>query len=214
MSTDYYSQDGEKYRRISADDKNKLLNQASNCEIVLYAALEPHKAELKAHHWVESPRKGLRERQDCLVPVYPKVATRLLLFKEATVGSYFAADTEDSSHPLYDHYYALEKPQKISREQVYYKVESAPGANKETSESETERQNTKENIDWVKRTIERADIIYKRERAAHCDPSKRDIAGIIEKEFENEGVRTTKSKRLSAAYILRRGLEGWKRPKI
>lgn len=134
MKKNIYIQDGPEYHKILDGDSNRLLNLAANCGIVLYAALKPHSAVLKAQHWVKSPKKSSRTCQSCIVPIVPATANDLLLFQEATVRNYFAADTDDENHPWYGHYFVLDDPQKISLEQVFYKAKSTTDSSQEISD--------------------------------------------------------------------------------
>lgn len=68
--------------------------------------------------------------------------------------------------------------------------------------------------EWKRQAKAKADVIYKRDRNSACDPSNKDIAEAIRKEFVGEQVLSEKKKVLTAHYILRHGLKGWKRPEI
>lgn len=65
---------------------------------------------------------------------------------------------------------------------------------------------------WKEMAREKADLIYQKQKAIGCDPSNKVIAGMIANEFEQEGIKTTKGKRLNDGYIVRHALNTWKRP--
>lgn len=65
---------------------------------------------------------------------------------------------------------------------------------------------------WKEKARERANIIYKNQKNLGCDPSKKAIASMVANEFEQEGIRTAKGKRLNDGYIARHALDTWKRP--
>lgn len=64
---------------------------------------------------------------------------------------------------------------------------------------------------WKEKARESANIIYKNQKNLGCDPSKSAIAELIAKEFEREGIQTSKNKRLNSGYIERHALNTWKR---
>lgn len=66
---------------------------------------------------------------------------------------------------------------------------------------------------WKETARERANIIYKNQKNIGCDPSKKAIASMIANEFEQEGIKTAKGKRLNQENILRHALITWNRPK-
>lgn len=66
---------------------------------------------------------------------------------------------------------------------------------------------------WKETARERANIIYKNQKNIGCDPSKEAIASMIANEFEQEGIKTAKGKRLNQGNILRHALITWNRPK-
>lgn len=65
---------------------------------------------------------------------------------------------------------------------------------------------------WKEMAREKADLIYKKQKAIGCDPSKKAIANKIANEFEKEGIKTVKGKRLNDENIVRHALNTWKRP--
>lgn len=65
---------------------------------------------------------------------------------------------------------------------------------------------------WKEMARKKADLIYQKQKAIGCDPSKDEIANMIAKELENENVKTAKGKRLNGGYIRRHALDTWKRP--
>lgn len=65
---------------------------------------------------------------------------------------------------------------------------------------------------WKEMAREKADLIYQKQKAIGCDPSNKAIASMIANEFEQEGIKTTKGKRLNDGYIVRHALNAWKRP--
>ncbi len=64
---------------------------------------------------------------------------------------------------------------------------------------------------WKEMAREKADLIYQKQKAIGCDPSKKDIASMIAKEFEREGIKTIKEKRLNDEYIVRHAINTWRR---
>lgn len=65
---------------------------------------------------------------------------------------------------------------------------------------------------WKEMAKEKAEIIYKHQKELGCDPSKLTIAGMIAKEFEKQGIKTIKGKRLNEENIMRHALNTWNRP--
>lgn len=121
-----YSQSGTTYELVTdRDDKKRLLAAAANDEIVLYALLMPHTAELKAHHWVEAPKKANRMIAASLVPLRSQQVAELIGVQRVTVKSYPATDpSNEKHHPWDDHFFLLDEPQEISLTQVYCKADS------------------------------------------------------------------------------------------
>ncbi|PTQ86474.1 hypothetical protein [Nitrosomonas ureae] len=68
-------------------------------------------------------------------------------------------------------------------------------------------------VNWITKAREKADIIFNRQKKLGCDPSKKAIAELIAKEFENENILTVKGKRISSQYIERHALGKWNRPR-
>lgn len=66
---------------------------------------------------------------------------------------------------------------------------------------------------WKEMAREKAELIYQKQKEIGCDPSKLAIADLIAKEFEKEGIQTSKRKRLNGSYIRRHALNTWNRPK-
>lgn len=62
---------------------------------------------------------------DSLVPLYPQFATKLIFGKEVEIDKYPATelDTVAKKHPLDDHFYVLDRPQRVNREQIYCKAD-------------------------------------------------------------------------------------------
>lgn len=65
---------------------------------------------------------------------------------------------------------------------------------------------------WKEIALTKADTIYEDQKKLGCDPSKKAIAEMIAKEFEREGTKSVKGKRLNGSYINRHVLLNWKRP--
>lgn len=74
------------------------------------------------------------------------------------------------------------------------------------------KQSKAQDDSWKETARERADIIYKNQKNLGCDPSKKAIASMIANEFEQEGIKTAKGKRLNDGYIARHALYVWNRP--
>lgn len=82
----------------------------------------------------------------------------------------------------------------------------------EVSDISESKQIDKQDVSWVIKAKEKADSIFKKQKDMGCDPSKKAIASIIAKEFEQEGIKTVKGKRLNDEYIVRHALNTWIRP--
>lgn len=74
------------------------------------------------------------------------------------------------------------------------------------------KQSNPQDATWKEMAREKADLIYQKQKAIGCDPSNKAIASLIANEFEQEGIRTTKGKRLNDVYIVRHALDTWNRP--
>lgn len=70
-----------------------------------------------------------------------------------------------------------------------------------------------QDAEWKEMARKKADLIYSKQKAIGCDPSKSVIADMIAKEFDLEGKKTAKGKRLNDGYIVRHALNNWNRPK-
>ena len=65
---------------------------------------------------------------------------------------------------------------------------------------------------WKEIALSKANEIYQKQKNIGCDPSKTAIADMIAKEFERDGIKTAKRKRLSGGNIARHALNTWNRP--
>lgn len=74
------------------------------------------------------------------------------------------------------------------------------------------KQSKPQDAAWKEMAKEKADLIYQNQKAIGCDPSKSAIADFIAIEFEKEGIKTVKKKRLNGEYIKRHALNTWNRP--
>lgn len=97
-----------------------MLQQAADGELVLFAPARRHTAKLHAFTWAVAPKQANRSCAAGLVPIAPTLATELLCFPTAKLESYLAVDPTDCppSHPWKDHYWVLDEPQTITREQI------------------------------------------------------------------------------------------------
>lgn len=107
---------------------NDMLQQAADGELVLFAPARRHTAKLHAFTWAVAPKQSNRSCAAGLVPIAPTLAKELLCFSTAKLESYLAVDPTDCppSHPWKDHYWVLDEPQTITREQIYF--QPAPAA--------------------------------------------------------------------------------------
>lgn len=97
-----------------------MLQQAAAGELVLFAPARRHTAKLHAFTWAVAPKQANRSCAAGLVPIAPTLAKELLCFPDAQLKSYLAVDPTDCppSHPWKDHYWVLDEPQTITREQI------------------------------------------------------------------------------------------------
>lgn len=97
-----------------------MLQQAAAGELVLFAPVRQHTAKLHAFTWAVAPQQSNRSCAAGLVPITPALAEELLYFPDAQLKSYLAVDPTDCppSHQLKDHYWVLDEPQTITREQI------------------------------------------------------------------------------------------------
>lgn len=114
-------QDGKEFSPISEGNPESLLQQAADGELVLFAAARRHTAQLHAFPWVVTPRQSNRSRAAGLVPIVPELANDLLCFPDSQLKMYLATDPTDcpDAHPWEDHYWVLDQPQTMTREQIY-----------------------------------------------------------------------------------------------
>lgn len=100
---------------------NEMLKQAAAGELVLFASIRRHTAKLHAFPWVVAPKQSSRSCAAGLVPIMPELANELTLFPEAQLKKYLATDPTDcaETHPWEDHFWVLDEPQTVTREQIY-----------------------------------------------------------------------------------------------
>jgi hypothetical protein len=124
-------QDGKEFSPINEGNPESLLQQAADGELVLFAAARRHTAQLHAFPWVVTPRQSNRSRAAGLVPIVPELANDLLCFPDSQLKMYLATDPTDcpDAHPWKDHYWVLDEPQPITREQLY--SQAAPAVENE-----------------------------------------------------------------------------------
>ena len=94
---------------------------------------------------------------------------------------------------------------------MFYLFEIAVNAVSESSNALKPNQSNEQEVEWQVTAREKADLIYKKQKAIGCDPSKSRIADLIAEEFEKEGI-TFKRKRLNGGNIVRHALNTWNRP--
>lgn len=99
----------------------EMLQQAAAGELVLFASARRHTAKLHAFPWAVAPKQSNRSCADGFVPIMPQLANGLLAFANAQLKMYLATDPSDcpDAHPWKDHYWVLDEPQTITREQIY-----------------------------------------------------------------------------------------------
>lgn len=101
--------------------QDELLEQAAEGELLLYVALRPFKAKLKAHSWAKAPKQAeWVNNSGEYVPLNPGAAKGLCMFPDAKVAWFEPDGSWEEDHPLHDHVYVLDKPQKVTREQVRF----------------------------------------------------------------------------------------------
>jgi hypothetical protein len=122
-------QDGKEFSPISEANPESLLQQAADGELVLFATARRHTAQLHAFPWVVTPKQSNRSRAAGLVPIGSELASDLLFFPDSQLRIYLATDPTDcpDTHPWKDHYWVLDEPQTITREQLY--SQAAPATN-------------------------------------------------------------------------------------
>ena len=116
-------QDGKEFSLAS----DAMLQQAADGELVLWAFTRQHTAKLRAFPWAVAPKQATRNCAAGLVPTMPELANELQGFPGATLKQYLATDPTDclESHPWKDHYWVLDEPQAVTREQVYFQATPA-----------------------------------------------------------------------------------------
>ncbi|MDO9012291.1 MAG: hypothetical protein Q7U78_10880 [Gallionella sp.] len=122
-------QDGKEFSLIIEGKPESLLQQAADGELVLFAAARRHTAMLHAFPWAVAPKQSSpRGCAACLVPIMPELANDLLCFPDSQLKMYLAIDPTDcpDAHPRKDHYWVLDEPQTVTREQLY--SQAAPAA--------------------------------------------------------------------------------------
>jgi hypothetical protein len=107
------------------------MQQAAAGELVVWAFIRHHEATLHAFPWVENPKHSKRNSAGNYVPLMPEPATALLHFPSTKLDKYLATDPSDCSevHPWKDHYWVMNAPQTITREQIF--IKSSPVVNRE-----------------------------------------------------------------------------------
>lgn len=94
-----------------------LLMKASRSELLLYVALRPHSATLKAIRSHENPRQSSFKTKDVFyAPLLPHYARLMAEFGEAVIEQYEAS--VEGKAPLDWHYWMLDAPQTVTTEQV------------------------------------------------------------------------------------------------
>ena len=95
----------------------ELLMKASRSELLLYVALRPHSATLKAIRSHENPRQSSFKTKDVFyAPLLPHYARLMAEFGEAVIEQYEAS--VEGKAPLDWHYWMLDAPQTVTTEQV------------------------------------------------------------------------------------------------
>lgn len=111
-------QDGKEFSPAN----DAMLQQAADGELVLWVFTRRHTAKLCAFPWAVAPTQATRSCAAGLVPTMPELANDMLGFPGTTLKNYLATDPTDclESHPWKDHYWVLDEPQAVTREQVYF----------------------------------------------------------------------------------------------
>jgi hypothetical protein len=116
--------DAAKLFKCEPDD---LLRRAAKEEIILYAALEPHSKTLQAVPSHQAPRKASSSTNGVLfVALLPQYVAALITFDKAVVKNYQASFGETKGDPLEWHYWALDTPQNIEIDRVYFAANALP----------------------------------------------------------------------------------------
>jgi len=103
--------------------QDELLKQAAEGELLLYVALRPFKAKLKAHNWAKAPKQAeWTNNTGEYVPLDRGAAKGLCMFPDATVAQFEPEGSWEEDHPWHDHVYVLDEPQKVTREQVRFEA--------------------------------------------------------------------------------------------
>lgn len=117
-------QDGVMFHSIDEGNASELLMEADAGERVLFVALKRHSANLMQGRGINARKAGERTRANCLVPMSGEAAGTLISYPQATISWYPAVLPDDpESHPWYGHYFFLDEPQEITRDQVYFRPE-------------------------------------------------------------------------------------------
>lgn len=118
-------QGGIEFSPISEGNEQALLQKSANGELVLYAAVRRHEANLHALPWVKVKRQSSRCFAATLAPVTVELVNTLLLFPEANLEMYLAADPSiyPDTHPLIDHLWMLDEPQTVTRKLIYFRCD-------------------------------------------------------------------------------------------
>ena len=119
-------QDGKEFSPAN----DAMLQQAADGELVLWAFTRRHTAKLCAFPWAVAPTQATRSCAAGLVPTMPELANDVLGFPGTTLKNYLATDPTDclESHPWNDHYWVLDEPQAVTREQVYFQQTASNAA--------------------------------------------------------------------------------------
>lgn len=126
-----------------------MLQQAADGELVLFAPARRHTAKLRAFTWAVAPKQSNRSCAAGLVPITPQLAEELLCFPDAQLKSYLAVDPTDCppSRPWKDHYWVLDEPQTITREQIQGVIPTdAPADDADHTETLAARSITKQQV--------------------------------------------------------------------
>jgi len=107
---------------IAEGDTQELLKQAAKVELLLYVALHPFTAKLQAHNWAKEPKQAEEWRNNSgeLVPLNPVAAKTLTMFTEANLTWFEPEGSWEEGNHYHDHVWFLDKPQTVTREQVYF----------------------------------------------------------------------------------------------
>jgi len=132
---------------IAEGDTQELLKHAAGGELLLYVALHPFTAKLQAQNWAKEPKQSeWTNNTGEYVPLNPGAAKGLCMFPDAQVAWFEPDGSWEESHPWHDHVWFLDKPQTVTREQVYFVSSAKPEPSTERTEAQQRQVNLIEKV--------------------------------------------------------------------